>query len=682
MEKSSETITQNPFSSFNASLMNDEDIIKFWCQPHILFGKQAYGIDLTGVIPVILMGGRGTGKTMLLRYMSNELQIKDHISKNNDPKLFLSKIKYLAVYHRFDGPSLASFTNRGVIDVAWETIFKHYFELVIGQKYVSMLFNLKRDGCLILDIEKEKEIALKILGLLDPELKVEKNEYSLDFIFNLIQKKIRTVFVYINRSAFSRDVAFSDFILSSGDLIFGIPKILEEMVSEIKGKNIILLLDEYENLRGEQQKIVNTLIKHTKIPVSFRIGTRINGFKTYDTLNEGEFLMVDADYRLIQFEDILLSKDKQFRKLLKTIADKRLAQIPILKEKNVISIEKILGKIKPEEEALLVVFGKEIKLEEIEKYPLEKYIKESKHINEINKILEKKYPTQREEYLLKIIYPKNPLMEMLNLLLLRRDYEITNLTQLFESYKKLDNKNINFKTYIDLYNKNKFGLLYQLISLNKPKQKLYAGFDVYCMLSSGIMRNFLELCYQSFNIALFAENDELFNQNKISYLAQTEGSKERAERFFEETIERIPEYGNEIKSLVRCIGQIYYAWQMHERLSEPELTYFCVDYTSLSEKGKNILDCAVKWSVLQKKKPMKGKNPWDPLLDVYALNRILAPFFSISYRLRGRIGRFSKKDIEVMMYGEEEEKSHVISRFIREPTNEEKPTLLDFIRSD
>ena len=103
-------------------------------------------------------------------------------------------------------------------------------------------------------------------------------------------------------------------------------------------------------------------------------------------------------------------------------------------------------------------------------------------------------------------------------------------------------------------------------------------------------------------------------------------------------IERIPECGNEIKSLVKQLGAIFYSWQNDPVLSEPEVTYFCVDNEALSEKARKVLNCAVQWSVLQPKKAMKGKAATDPLINVYVLNHILAPYFSISYRLRAEFG--------------------------------------------
>lgn len=667
---------KNPFAGFNASLMDDSEIIQYWSRPEILFERQAIGVDLTGKIPVVLMGGRGTGKTMLLKFLSNEVQIKKYVLENKKRKEFLSNQQYIGVYYRFDGPNLSSFDERYKDDIVWDTIFKHFFELVIGQKYIIMVLNLKKENYLNIKLDLEKKIAEKILKLLRKEkYEIENENNPLECLTEIIQDMVNEVFKFINDSALKRNIEFNSQIIPPGDCIFEIPKILINFLPDLNGKNIIILLDEYENLLEYQQKIVNTLIKHTREPVTFRIGMRIYGFKTQDTLNDGEFLMEDADYRKILFEDILLSNKREYKNLLKAIAKKRLEAVSEFQQAGLMGIEEILGDFKPVDEALNIVYGKR----KITKKNTEN--KENKIIKNIRKELERREFSNKDikKFLSTIKYPQNPLIEMLNLLLIRRDYKIENMLNLFNAYVNKKRKSSEFKEYLQLYEKNKLGLLFQLISLYRPKKKIYASFQIFSMLSSGIARNFLELCYQSFNLSLFS-GDDLFEKKMISLTHQTEGAEIRAEKFFE-MIERIPKYGNEIKSLVRSIGAIFNAWQMDERLREPEVTYFCIDNTSLSRKSRKILETAVQWSVLQQKKSMKGKLPTEPLLDVYAINRILAPYFGISYRLRGRIPQFKKEEIEILIFGNDEEKKAMIKKLGRQNKEEmEQLNLYDFIR--
>ena len=181
------------------------------------------------------------------------------------------------------------------------------------------------------------------------------------------------------------------------------------------------------------------------------------------------------------------------------------------------------------------------------------------------------------------------------------------------------------------------------------------------------IRNFLELCYQSLNLGLFFDSDRLLGEGKISIAHQTDGAVIRAGKFFE-NIERIPTYGNEIKSLVWNLGAIFYSLQKDPRLKEPEPTYFSIDTTSLSEDDRKVLNAAVQWSVLQKKEPMKSRSPIMPLRDVYVLNRILAPKFSLSHRTRGRPSEseFSSEDIHILIWGSEKDTNRAIRRLIGE----------------
>lgn len=650
----------NPFAEFNASLMDDDEIIKYWIQPQILFGQQAVGVDLTGIIPVIVMGGRGTGKTMLLKYLSNEVQIKMYSSENAMDEDFLRFASYIGVYYRFDGPTLSSFKDRKTDQAVWDIIFGHYFEIVIGQKFIAMLINLKENNFLNIDSNCEKNLVSEILNLIDPKYDVEVIGGTFQSINCVMQEKSTEVSEFINDTVLCDNIKFhSRPIISSGKLIFGIPKILAKNLSEFNDKKFIILLDEYENLLMQQQKIINTLIKHVQHPVTFRIGTRLYGIRTYDTLNDDEFLMEDADYRKILFENILISSEKAYKDLLKEIARKRLEYIPEFNKRDLIDIESLLGTLTPSEEARRVVYGEGSKDDGVSIH------KKCKHVKTIANELERRGLSDADikKTLPKLLYQKNPLIEMLNLLLLKRDIEIVELIKMFSSFID-EEKSQDYIKYKELYGKNELGLLFQLLSLYRPKQKMYAGFDVFSMLSSGITRNFLELCYQSFNFALFSEGNMLLDKGKISFKNQTSGAETRAEKFLE-NIERIPEYGNAIKSLVTSLGAIFYAWHRDPRLREPEATYFCTDKSSLSDDARNILETAVQWSVLQQKKPMKGKRSYDRLLDVYALNHILAPHFTVSYRIRGRIPEFSKSDIETLLSDSQKDIDNTIKKLGR-----------------
>ena len=68
-------------------------------------------------------------------------------------------------------------------------------------------------------------------------------------------------------------------------------------------------MDEYENLEGYQQSVVNTLIKHCGGLYSFKVGVKELGVKERSTLNDSEELVHPADYRRINISDELTRGD-------------------------------------------------------------------------------------------------------------------------------------------------------------------------------------------------------------------------------------------------------------------------------------------------------------------------------------------------------------------------------------
>ena len=59
---------------------------------------------------------------------------------------------------------------------------------------------------------------------------------------------------------------------------------------------------------------LNTYIKHSEIPLSYKVGMKSDGLKTNDTLTEGDPLRTPADYREIDISNSL--EDSFFEEIL------------------------------------------------------------------------------------------------------------------------------------------------------------------------------------------------------------------------------------------------------------------------------------------------------------------------------------------------------------------------------
>ena len=107
------------------------------------------------------------------------------------------------------------------------------------------------------------------------------------------------------------------------------------------------LIDEYENLDRDQQRVLNTLIKHCGELYSFKIGVRELGFRERSTLNDAEQLTHPADYRLINISQELSAR---FPSFAEEVCKQRLYQV--LGEGSVVpSINALLPELPAEKEA-------------------------------------------------------------------------------------------------------------------------------------------------------------------------------------------------------------------------------------------------------------------------------------------------------------------------------------------
>lgn len=662
---------RNPFEEVNAVNLDDDQILKYWACPEGLFDSPTGGMDLTSLTPIFLYGARGTGKTTVLKFLSFELQEKDFISKHNSDSLegFISSERdFLGIYYRLNSSQLNAF-NDGSTSVECLEKFRLFIELILAQKYIWMLEELISKRAVKLENENAlcKNLCETLFG---------KNLPHLDKI-KKIRKHLANIQFSIEKSMDSTQAA--EFPLSIDDripmgrLLFELPRECGEFIPEIANKKILYLLDEYENLAINQQMLLNTFIKQKQYKISFKIGTRLNGVKTHKTLDGEEYLKEFHDFRSLVFEHILLSSEEGYRDLLYRIAQKRLENNELLKTRGLTDIRKMLGTTPTAEKE-----AKQIVMDSTDK---------ERHLYQIKKIFEIEYGEKAKHYLDLILCPGYPLIEKLNVLLVKRNYPIEKIHQMMTSYRS-NKKNSYYSQYKNLYDKNKMALLFQLVSDYRPRRKLYVGFEMYAALSSGIIRNFLELCHVTMKYAIFNNKESILAGEQISTLDQNAAVYELSERLFKDTRSITDDMGFKVSRLVNNIGTILRILHKDEKISEPEPTYFSTEYDNLDEDTKSVVDVAEKWSFFQKTTSMKPKDRLQAHLEDFSINRMLCPKYAISYRRRGRT-IIQPSDLRLLIFGNPEEQKTTREKITKMKEirrdivkNKHQPTLTDFIDSD
>src|SRR6266516_1393928 len=254
-----------------------------------LFTEPAYFPELTTSRPCMLLGGRGTGKTTVLRCMSYEGQF---VLQGRTPNE-IPRWNYYGLYYRVNTNRVTAFTGPELAPDRWKRVFAHYFNLVCCDLVVHFLewYYL---NCPQLPVLSRGDCSRVASSLHLPEAG------------DLATLATRIVEAQTQFEAFINNVADDSSLPLS---MQGAP--LDALVAVIqhlpllKGKNFFFLVDEYENLEDYQQQVINTLIKHLGQLYSFKVGVRELGWRCRTTLTPNEQLISPADYVRIRIADKL-----------------------------------------------------------------------------------------------------------------------------------------------------------------------------------------------------------------------------------------------------------------------------------------------------------------------------------------------------------------------------------------
>lgn len=604
--------------------------------------------------PLVVEGGRGSGKTMFFQCNSWEQLLLQYKKTEKPISSFFDENEFIGIYHRVDTTFVSDMKDKG--ESNWKSVFETYLSICILQEFIEFISTISIEMQVV-----ECEISLfveEFAKRFNPqstastleEFKRESNHY-LDYVEDKINGLSNTNnqdIRYVNAHRIIKDMCLS--------------------CNKILGRELIykVFIDEYETLQEYQQEIINTLIKHSTLPVIFNIGLRPKGMKTTRTISLTETIEAPHDYELLTLG---FSDPSTYPTILKEICKKR---ILMAKEKGKIpneaseNIEDYLGVYSIDEE-LKRISKSNIKLPHLQKL-VDK-------INEygVNEGLNKK---EIEQYV-KILCEDAPILNSrLHYALLCKKTQYTpTLTELAEAYQT------NNKRYQEWMHNRKYGLIFLLCKETK-RDKLYYGFDIYTALSSNIVRYFLELCEQAFRIAFLSD----FNWNSmITVESQTEAARYVSEYKIVD-IARYEPYGKELRIFTQYLGQIFNKLHTDEdsTLGEPEPNHFSTKDLSLGDNTKKMIASAIMWNVLQEGEATKKKQSiLSPETVDYYINKIYVPYFGISYRNQRKI-QLSVALLEKLLSGEEKKAQDSLKEYFKNEktavaTNSPQLTLFDSI---
>ena len=247
-----------------------------------LYTAPSYFPELLQPLPCFLQGGRGTGKTTVLRYLSYEAALAG--ANEEQP--------FHGLYVKFERSEISAFKGAGLDDDSWSRLFAHYMNLVQCLsllEYVRIAYHEDLES-LQGDAFQRFTRSLRLSNQIETVDDAVKSIYDLiidlQHSVNNIQDK-----PVIDTSTMGVPVKY---LVNACDAI---PKFSERQVA--------FLFDEFEVLRNYQQRVVNTLIKEANDRITFKIGVREEGLRERVVVGGDQEIRTPADYALVRIEERL-----------------------------------------------------------------------------------------------------------------------------------------------------------------------------------------------------------------------------------------------------------------------------------------------------------------------------------------------------------------------------------------
>lgn len=624
--------TLNPFNITKADDFSDQEINDYWV--NISSGDGFLRMAKpTSPMPMLILGGKGSGKTHLMRYFSYPLQ---RIRYGADLLGGINKDGYIGVYLRCSGLNSARFRDKGQSEETWAEVFAYYMELWLSQLVLSTVLSALNGT------SELKAFETKILSMLSGLIHLDTRPFPTSFweLSALLRELQQDLDGAVNNSAITHRLPIH-IAITRGDLIFGVPKALEATVPLLRGCLFIYLIDEFENLSEIQQKYINTLLRERKSPCSFKIGARSYGIRTYSTYSADEDNKEGSEFEVLRL-DAMLRENKDYEQFAKRLIAKRLAEFnrtesaPVVLQANAASLPDCFEEPKKSDFSLQETA-----------YVIEKYAgRERPYFRELRQHLEKGFksgvapgvhdPAAIAQIIELLSYPTSPLLEKANVFLFYQKWRSKhNLLQAARRISDECAQHVAGNTKVSRYREAllhwKADLLAQLYRETDQPQR-YVGFSTFVEISSGLPRILLIILKHIFAWASF-NGERPFQGTPISMRSQQAGVSEASEWFYRDA-KMIGREGQLVMDAINRLGTLFRGVRFSEKPSECSCSTFSADVSRASENARRILDLAEKWSLLIEVGVQRDRNT-KRIDKKYQLNRMLAPRWDLSIYRRG-----------------------------------------------
>lgn len=616
-------IRQNPFALVRASDYTDAQINSLWVElgPTVINAV----IEPTSGTSKYILGGKGTGKTHLLRYHSYQVARLRVPEKSG--LAVVSEMGYLAVFLRATALDAARFETVGEATGKWQQLFGVYLELRLAEALLDALCDIQKtsQGEHFDDMEFIKSISDSVV---DRRL---QRCVSIEEFRSWLTSERRSIDEAVNNAAFAGvlDVRVP---FSIGSLCLPIKRAMCSWHIGFESTPLIYLLDEIENLSELQQQVVNSLIRYGESQATFRVTGRLYARKTLATIG-GEENRDGAEFRVTPLDD-LLKENRKYGDFAKRFVSKRLTfHAPTAR-----------GSIKFEPKSCFEeVSSENFYQEAIERLgidyddaPYKKAFSNALQVSGKRRLSNDEISKTTKE-----LTSNLPIvLQKLNILQFCKKFKKQQLAE--KLAREIREESDRFYAaggtgrgwYANAYSHYKLDLFAQLCRESKKSINFpYAGFDTFVAMSSGNPRNLLIILGRAYDIASFRELD-FINGPPLSVHLQILAVVESARFMFE----RDTNYGSSsdkakisIERLALLLRTARYA------LNIPEVSPLAVSFqdSDLTPTARETLASALNYSLVFEVSDGRPDRNSERLNRKIQLNPLLSARWGLPIGRRG-----------------------------------------------
>lgn len=571
------------FAGYRAEWLNEE-VFEYFTQP-------SYFPQLVTPYPCFLVGGRGSGKTTVLRCLSYEGQFAMAKKRRNA----VTGWDYFGFYYRVNTNRVAAFEGPELDDTQWARLFGHYINLELCEKVFRFL---NWYAALFPDAQK---LDAKMLAPFAASMGYEEPLDQAAMAEQLELSRLR--FESLVNSIGDR--SDSVHLTMQGAPVDALMRSVRSL-PQFNGRHFFFLIDEYENLTDMQQRVCNTLIKHCGDLYSFKVGVRELGLRQRSTLNKHEQLTHPADYKRI---DITEELDGRFVDFAERVLRQRLRGL-FARTGESVSLDEIFPALTAEQEAAELGVG-----------PLADNVRNALVRPDVSATSPASWATSL------------PDMELFTLSC-RAEAENVPLEQ------KVKEAFADQKKWSSQYENYRYAYLFVIRRYKRGIRKYYAGWKTYCALAANNLRFLFELVDQALTRHLEAEGPE--HPWPVSARVQTEAAQSTGQKNLRE-LEGLTIHGARLTRLLLGLGRVFQVMAEDPIGHTPEVNQFNVDMgeAGLTQKESEQLDILLKAAVMHlavlRYPGSKLQEQSDIKQHDFTVHPIYAPFFGFSYRRKRKI---------------------------------------------